>query len=100
MSRNPISQEDKFSHPMSGYKGEVVLFVDNSEECLKLLEHLKGNGVLQKVKVVEVNGIRGWLVLEYGTPRVPLLVTESRVVAGAEEILSYLLGGEAETDER
>lgn len=97
MSRNPISFEKEFSSSM--YKGEAVLFIDKSEECLRLLEHLRGNGILQKIKVVEVDGIRGWLALEYGTPRVPLLVTESRVVAGAKEILSYLLGGETETDE-
>lgn len=102
MSRNPLSSESGLPLLMSKQEGkaEAVLFIDRSEESLRLLEHLKGNGALQRIKVIEVNGLRGWLILEYGTPRVPLLVTENRIVAGAQEILSYLLSNKAEADER
>ena len=68
----------------------AVLFVDKSGESLRLLHELESRGALRAVKVVEVDGLRGWLILEYGVSRVPLLVTESRVISDPEEIISYL----------
>lgn len=68
---------------------EAILFVGEDPESAELLKKL-APGVRERIKVVNVNGLRGWLYVEYGTSRTPLLVTESRVVAGLQEILDFL----------
>lgn len=67
-----------------------VLFVDNGEESKRLLERL--GELKEKIQVIDVskNGVRGWLLLEYGTMEVPLLVTEHAVLTDAESILDFL----------
>ena len=78
---------------------DAVLFVDRSAESLQLLQALKSRNALRGVKMVEVDGLRGWLILEYGVARVPLLVTENKVISNPEEIISFLTGDESASDE-
>uniref|UniRef100_A0A7C1T6Y8 Uncharacterized protein n=1 Tax=Thermofilum pendens TaxID=2269 RepID=A0A7C1T6Y8_THEPE len=70
-------------------KPEAILFVGEDRESAELLERLTQD-ICEKVRIVNVNGLRGWLYVEYGTSRTPLLVTESRVVTGLQEILAFL----------
>ncbi len=71
-----------------GSLGEALLFVDgdrDSEEAEELLNKL---GV--KYRKIDVrNGLRGWLLFDYGTAEVPLLVVGEKVLVGLEEIKKY-----------
>ncbi|WP_460025892.1 glutathione S-transferase N-terminal domain-containing protein [Infirmifilum sp. SLHALR2] len=69
-----------------------VLFVDGSEESKRLLAKLAENGLSGLIEVVDVskNSLRGWLLLEYGTSEVPLLVTEKGVLSGSKSIEEYI----------
>jgi hypothetical protein len=66
-----------------------VLFVGEDPESAELLRKL-ATAVRERVRVVSAEGLRGWLYLEYGTARTPLLVTEDRVAAGLKEVLELL----------
>jgi len=68
---------------------EAVLFVGEDPESAELLRKLRPE-LRERVRIVDVNGLRGWLYVEYGTSRTPVLVTESRVVVGLQEILAFL----------
>ena len=65
---------------------EPLLFVDDEEEeSRKAEEELKRLGV--KYRKIDVrNGLRGWLLFEYGTVKVPILVLEGAVLVGLDEI--------------
>ncbi|MEZ0344970.1 MAG: hypothetical protein ABWK01_00180 [Infirmifilum sp.] len=67
-----------------------VLFVDDGEESKLLLSKLGDYSKQFKIVNVTKNGLRGWLVMEYGTTDVPLLVTENIVVSGAKNIEEQL----------
>jgi hypothetical protein len=76
---------------------EAVLFVGEDPESAELLRKL-ATAVRERVRVVSAEGLRGWLYLEYGASRTPVLVTD-RVVTGLQEILKTLelLLGDPET---
>ncbi|QOJ78225.1 hypothetical protein IG193_05475 [Infirmifilum lucidum] len=69
-----------------------ILFVDGGEESKRLLTKFSVSKLLEKLKVVDVskNGLRGWLLLEYGTTEVPLLVTEDAVLSDPKSIEEYV----------
>jgi len=71
---------------------EVYLFVEkNNSECEKavaLLESLREPFV--KIDIDE-NGVRGWMLLEFGTSKTPVLATKDAILVGLEEIERYLL---------
>ena len=65
---------------------EVVLFVDGSEESKAAEAELEKRGLRFKRVDVSGNGLRGWLLFEYGTSKVPLLVMGGAVLVGLDEI--------------
>jgi hypothetical protein len=69
-----------------------VLFVGEDPESAELLRRLAPGA--RAVRVVSARGLLGWLYLEYDTARTPVLVAESRVVAGLQEILDFLARAE------
>ena len=69
---------------------KVYLFVEkNNSECEKataLLESLR----VPFVKIdIDENGVRGWMILEFGTSKTPLLAIEEAVLVGLKEIEGY-----------
>ncbi len=70
----------------------LVLFVGSDEDSKKLLEDIKIWGAHDKIKIVDVsvNGLRGWLLVEYGSTKTPLLVTNNTILSGYEEIRNYI----------
>lgn len=73
---------------------EVVLYVDKSEPSRKLVSEISSKGDGKKIKVVDVDArkLRGWILFEYGTTKMPLMVTSSKIVEGYEKIKKELLG--------
>ncbi len=71
---------------------EIILYVDESEESKEILKRLKSGANLSKIQVVDVgkNGLRGWLLLEYGTMKTPLMVTDRSVIGDPRRIMEYL----------
>lgn len=85
------SESFKLKLSMRGVRlKEAILFVDGSEESKMAVEELRRKGVKFREIDVRDNGLRGWLLFEYGTTRVPLLVSGSRVLVGLEEIVKAL----------
>ena len=71
---------------------KVYLFVEkNNSECEKataLLESLR----VPFVKIdIDENGVRGWMLLEFGTNKTPVLATKDAILVGLEEIEKYLV---------
>lgn len=74
-------------------KEGFVLFVDEGEASKKILEELKSDGRwTENLKIIDISKskLRGWLLLEYGSVKTPMLVTGSNVISGYEEVLSFL----------
>lgn len=73
-------------------EGEIILYVDDSEESKEILEKLRNGNGSSKIQVVDVgkNGLRGWLLLEYGTMKTPLMVTERNVIGDPRRIVEHL----------
>lgn len=69
---------------------EALLFVDGSEESRAAEEELRKLGLRFRRVDVSKNGLRGWLLFEYGTAKVPLLVVGNKVLVGLEEIREKL----------
>lgn len=71
---------------------EIILYVDESEESKEILKRLKNGANLSKIQVVDVgkNGLRGWLLLEYGTMKTPLMVTDRSIIGDPRRIMEYL----------
>ena len=65
---------------------EIVLFVDGGEESKAAEAELEMRGLRFKRVDVSGNGLRGWLLFEYGTSKVPLLVVGGAVFVGLDEI--------------
>ena len=68
---------------------EAVLFVGEDPESAELLRKL-ATAVRERVRVVSAEGLHGWLYLEYGASRTPVLVTEDGVATGLREIMKML----------
>ena len=69
---------------------ELTLFVDGGEESELAEKLLKEKGFKYKRVDVSVNGLKGWLLFEYGTSAVPLLVAGGAVFVGLEEIKKFI----------
>ncbi|RLF02110.1 MAG: hypothetical protein DRK00_10485 [Thermoprotei archaeon] len=65
---------------------DPILFVDGGEESREAEEMLKQRGLKYRRIDVRDNGLRGWLLFEYGTSKVPMLVLNNKVLVGLEEI--------------
>ncbi len=68
-----------------------VLFVKGGkedEEALKLLKEVLGDELV--VIDVRKNGVRGWMLWEYGSDETPLLATPTGVYYGVEAIKSLV----------
>ncbi|MEM1641499.1 MAG: glutathione S-transferase N-terminal domain-containing protein, partial [Thermofilaceae archaeon] len=76
------------SNPGIGVE-EVTLFVDGGEESREAEELLQRKGLKYRKIDVSSNGLRGWLLFEYGTAKVPLLVMGGTVLVGLEEIKNF-----------
>ncbi len=70
----------------------AMLFADEGEESRMAEELLKQQGLKYKRIDVSGSGLLGWLLFEYGTARVPLLVIGATVLVGLEEIRRFLAG--------
>lgn len=77
------------ANAMVGVVEEITLFVDGGEESREAEALLQNRGLRYKRIDVSSNGLRGWLLFEYGTARVPLLVTGGTVLIGIEEIKKF-----------
>jgi len=71
-------------------KNKVYLFVEkNSSECEKAIALLESLGI-PFIKVdVDENGVRGWMILEFGSNKTPLLATKETILVGLKEIEEY-----------
>jgi len=71
-------------------KGKVYLFVEkNNSECEKAVALLESLGI-PFVKVdVDENGVRGWMILEFGSNKTPLVATEEAILVGLKQIEEY-----------
>ncbi len=72
---------------------EIILYVDDSEPSKRLVKEIASKGDGRNIKVIDVDEkrLRGWILLEYGTLKVPLMVTSSKIVEGYEKIRRELL---------
>jgi len=72
---------------------EIILYVDDSEPSKRLVKEIASKGDGRNIKVIDVDEkrLRGWILLEYGTLKVPLMVTSSKIVEGYEKIKRELL---------
>lgn len=68
---------------------EITLFVDGGEESKVAENLLQRRGLRYRRIDVSSNGLRGWLLFEYGTAKVPLLVVGGTVLVGLEEIRKF-----------
>ena len=72
-------------------KTKVCLFVEkNNDECKKIEEILVEMGIPYEKIDIDDNGIRGYMMKDFGTTKVPLLVTPNAIVIGLEAIKKYL----------
>jgi len=69
---------------------DVILFIDENRESEKALAYLQAHGVKFKVIDVRKNGIRGWLLLEFGSTKAPILVTSKNIIYGFENIINFI----------
>jgi len=69
---------------------KVYLFADNGRESLEAEKLLRSMGVEFKKIDVSRNGLRGWLLVEFGTMDTPIMTTPDAVVIGLENIQRYL----------
>lgn len=69
---------------------DIYLFVDNEKESKDTIRLLKEKGLKCKVIDVSKNGIRGWLILEFGTSKTPILAFNKRIAVGYENIRNLL----------
>ncbi|MCD6368405.1 MAG: hypothetical protein J7L38_01245 [Thermoproteales archaeon] len=70
---------------------EVYLFVEkNNNECLKAEELLRSLNIPFILIDVDKNGVRGWMLKDFGTMEVPLLATQNAVVIGLKNIENFV----------
>jgi len=70
--------------------GDVYLFVDSSEESRLAKQLLRAKGIPFKEINVENNGLRGWMLFEFGTTKAPILASGNVVLIGLNDIKKYL----------
>jgi len=72
-------------------KNEVYLFVEkNNSECERAVALLESSGI-PFVKIdIDENSVRGWMLLEFGSNKTPVLATKDAILVGLEEIEKYL----------
>ncbi len=69
---------------------KVYLFTDNNEDSLEAEKLLKDVGVEFKKIDVSKNGLKGWLLVEFGTMNTPIMTTPNAVIVGLENIQKYV----------
>ncbi len=70
---------------------KVYLFVEkNNTECEKVEELLVKYKIPYEKIDVDDNGVRGYMIKDFGTMKVPLLVTPDAIIIGFEPIKKYL----------
>ncbi len=76
-----------------GKDTEAILYVDDDVESKMLLKKLKLSVKRSSIQIVDVgkNSLRGWLLLEYGTMKTPLMVTDRAVISEPQKIIEYIL---------
>jgi len=75
---------------MVGTLAEIYLFVDDEKESKDIINILREKGLKYKVIDVTKNGIRGWLILEFGTSKTPILAFNRRIAVGYKNIMNLL----------
>ena len=68
---------------------KIYLFTDNNEECIKAEKLLHKTGIPYKKIDVTRNGIRGWMLVEFGTMQTPMITTPDAVIVGIKNIEKY-----------
>lgn len=69
---------------------KVYLFTDNNEDSLEAEKLLRDVGVEFKKIDVSKNGLKGWLLVEFGTMNTPIMTTPNAVIVGLENIQKYV----------
>ncbi len=70
--------------------GEIYLFVDEKEESEKVIYLLKSKGISFRKIIVTQNGMRGWMLFEFGTSKTPVLAFKNNIVIGYENIKDFI----------
>ena len=70
---------------------KIYLFVEkNNDECSKAEELLIKYKIPYEKIDIDDNGIRGCMLKDFGTMKVPLLVTPNAIIVGFEHIKKYI----------
>jgi len=69
---------------------KVYLFTDNNKDSLEAEKILRNTGIEFKKIDVSKNGLKGWLLVEFGTMNTPIMTTPNAVVVGLENIQKYI----------
>ena len=70
---------------------EVYLFVEEGcNKCAKARELLAEEGIPFKVVDVSKNGVKGWMLVEFGSMETPMLAGPDAIVVGLENIRKYV----------
>ena len=70
---------------------EVYLFVEEGcDKCTRARELLIEEGIPFKVVDVSKNGVKGWMLVEFGSMETPLLAGPDAIVVGLENIEKYV----------
>jgi len=70
---------------------EVYLFVEEGcDKCAKARELLAEEGIPFKVVDVSKDGVKGWMLVEFGSMETPLLAGPDAIVVGLENIREYV----------
>ena len=70
--------------------GEIYLFIDEKTESEKAVNLLKSRGISFRKIVVTRNGMRGWMLFEFGTSKTPILAFKNNIIIGYENIKSFI----------
>ena len=70
--------------------GEIYLFVDERSESEKAIFLLRSKGMSFKKILVTQNGMRGWMLFEFGTSKTPILAFKNNIVIGFENIKDFI----------
>ncbi|MCD6562834.1 MAG: hypothetical protein J7K23_02815 [Thermoproteales archaeon] len=70
--------------------GEIYLFVDERSESEKAIFLLRSKGISFKKILVTQNGMRGWMLFEFGTSKTPILAFKNNIVIGFENIKDFI----------
>ncbi|RLF07611.1 MAG: hypothetical protein DRJ64_02640 [Thermoprotei archaeon] len=69
---------------------DIYLFVDESPDSKKAINILKTKGIPFKEINVSKNGMRGWMLFEFGTMKTPVLAFDNNVLIGYDKIKEFV----------